>query len=99
MALFYTDSRCNKSTVNIEVDGRSFIFQINFMFLGQTKFVLGPGWPAKKKKEKMNVIIISNYTKNTSKWFVLVVIFTIICGCLTVTLSIASHFRSLIDYM
>ena len=69
-----------------------------FMFLGQTKFVLGPRWLAKNGKEKMNVIKISIYPKSTSKWFVLVVIFATICGCLTLTLSTASHFRSLNDH-
>ena len=57
------------------------------MFLAQTKFVLGPGWPAKKGKEKMNVIKISNYPESTSKLFVLVVIFTTIYWYLTITLS------------
>ena len=29
---------------------------LQFMFLGQIKFVLGPGWQAKKKKKKMKVV-------------------------------------------
>ena len=53
-------------------------FQFHFMFLGQIKFVLGPGWQAKKNKKNECHLI--------SKCFALLQL----CERLTITLSQAT---------